>query len=117
MTTELSKDIQIPRPEVRNTIFAILISFFLIVLLRTAWVDEDAYITFRTISNFFAHQGLVYNVGERVQAFTHPLWLFLMSGFYYFFYHDFFYASIILSIVLSLTTIIILLTRVSLSTG
>jgi len=117
MTTDLSEDIQIPRPEVRNTIFAILISIFAIVLLRTAWVDEDAYITFRTISNFFAHQGFVYNVGERVQAFTHPLWLFLMSAVYYFFYRDFFYASIILSIVLSLTTIIILATRVSLSTA
>jgi len=48
-------------------------------LLRTAWVSDDAYITFRSIDNLVHGYGLVWNVGERVQSFTHPLWLLLMT--------------------------------------
>ena len=32
------------------------------------WVDEDAFINFRIIDNLFAGHGLVFNVGERVEA-------------------------------------------------
>jgi arabinofuranosyltransferase len=49
------------------------------VLFRTAWVCDDAYITFRTIDNFVHGYGLRWNVDERVQAFTHPLWLLLLT--------------------------------------
>lgn len=45
------------------------------VLLKNAWVDEDAYITFRHVEQLFAGNGLRWNPHERVQAFTHPLWL------------------------------------------
>jgi arabinofuranosyltransferase len=43
-------------------------------------VSDDAYITFRTVDNFLAGYGLRWNVGERVQTYTHPLWMFLVSG-------------------------------------
>lgn len=52
------------------------------IVLKTAWVSDDAYITFRTVENFRGGYGLVFNIGERVQSFTHPLWLFLISGIY-----------------------------------
>ncbi|HPF13657.1 MAG: hypothetical protein H6830_04395 [Planctomycetes bacterium] len=52
---------------------------FVIGLIRTAWVAEDAYITFRTIDNFFHGYGLRWNVAERVQTYSHPLWMFLMA--------------------------------------
>jgi len=42
---------------------------------RCAWVSDDAYITLRTLDNFVSGHGLRYNPVERVQAFTHPLWL------------------------------------------
>lgn len=61
----------------------ILLGLFLVVLLRTAWVTEDAYITFRPVENFVAGNGPVYNVGERVQAYTHPLWFLLQSLMYW----------------------------------
>ena len=54
---------------------------FLVVLARTAWVSDDAYITFRTIDNFIHGYGLRWNIAERVQSFTHPLWLFLLMPF------------------------------------
>lgn len=44
-----------------------------------AWVGDDAAITLRTVLNFIHGQGPVFNVGERVQAFTHPLWFLLLS--------------------------------------
>ena len=43
--------------------------------LTRAWVTEDAYLTFRTIDNFVHGYGLRWNIDERVQAYTHPLWM------------------------------------------
>jgi len=48
-----------------------------------AWVDEDVFITFRTIDNFVNGYGLRWNVDERVQTFTHPLWMMLCTPLYY----------------------------------
>lgn len=46
-----------------------------------AWVADDAFITFRHVVNCRAGYGPVFNVGERVQGFTHPLWfLVLLAG-------------------------------------
>jgi hypothetical protein len=45
-----------------------------------AWVSDDAYLTFRTIENFLNGYGLRWNALERVQTYTHPLWMLLMIG-------------------------------------
>lgn len=50
---------------------------FLCVVIANAWVTEDAYITFRVIDNALSGYGLRWNAGERVQAYTHPLWMLL----------------------------------------
>ena len=55
---------------------------FLLVLFHTAWLCDDAFILFRTADNFVHGQGLTWNVEERVQAYTHPLWLLLFSAVY-----------------------------------
>ena len=44
-----------------------------------AWIGDDAYITFRTVENFVHGRGLTWNIAERVQAFTHPLWVLCLS--------------------------------------
>ena len=44
------------------------------------WVDEDAFINFRIIDNLAAGHGLVFNVGERVEVDSDPLWLFMLAG-------------------------------------
>ena len=49
-----------------------------------AWTFEDTFITYRVIDNFLNGYGLRWNVVERVQVFTHPLWLFLLTPIYYF---------------------------------
>ncbi len=51
-----------------------------IVFLRTAWLCDDAYITFRMVDNVLHGHGLVWNVDERVLPATHPLWLLLLTG-------------------------------------
>src|SRR5262245_2373704 len=58
------------------------LTVFGVVLLRTAWIGDDAYFTFRTIDNFVHGYGLRWNVAERVQTYTHPLWLAVVAAFY-----------------------------------
>ncbi len=48
------------------------------LFINTAWVSEDAFITFRVVENLLDGHGPVYNLGERVQVYTHPLWFFLL---------------------------------------
>jgi arabinofuranosyltransferase len=49
----------------------------LYVLVASAWLCDDAFITFRTVQNALAGQGLTWNPDERVQAYTHPAWMLL----------------------------------------
>lgn len=51
-----------------------------VVLLASAWLDDDAFVTLRTIANALDGHGLRWNPVERVQAYTHPLWLGLLTG-------------------------------------
>ena len=55
----------------------ILLALF-IILLRTAWISDDACISFRTVDNFLHGYGLRWNVAERVQTYTNPLMVFCM---------------------------------------
>lgn len=56
-----------------------LLLLLLVVLVRTAWVADDAQISFRTLLNWQHGWGLRWNVAERVQAYTHPLWMALLA--------------------------------------
>lgn len=57
----------------------LLVGLFSLAFLRTAWVTEDAFISFRVIDNVLHGHGLTWNPGARVQVFTHPLWLGLLT--------------------------------------
>ena len=87
-------------------LIAAMITVFGIILLRTAWVCDDAYITFRTVSNFINGYGLTWNIGDRVQVYTHPLWMFLLSALFYF-TREPYYTSIVANIVISLTVLVV----------
>lgn len=58
-------------------LFAVLFSY---IFFRNAWVTEDAFINFRVIENFLFGDGFVWNIGERVQVFTSPLWMLLSTA-------------------------------------
>ncbi len=82
-------------------IVVFLLAIFLYVIIRRAWVSDDAYVTFRVADNFTNGYGLRWNVSERVQAYTHPLWLFVVSFFFYFtneVYHTVIFISIVASL-------------------
>ncbi|WP_078124456.1 hypothetical protein [Leptospira alexanderi] len=60
-----------------------LVLFFLFLLYtllfyHSAWLSDDSFITFRVVDNFLNGFGLRWNPWERVQVYTHPLWLFLL---------------------------------------
>ena len=46
----------------------------------TAWTDDDAFISFRYARNLATGNGLVYNVGERVEGYTNFLWTVLLAS-------------------------------------
>ncbi|HEY0463660.1 MAG TPA: hypothetical protein VGC79_05600 [Polyangiaceae bacterium] len=50
----------------------------MLAIVHVAWICDDAFISARVVDNFLSLRGLRYNPPERVQAFTHPLWLLLM---------------------------------------
>lgn len=50
---------------------------FTYIFIANSWVGDDAYISFRVVDNVVHGYGLTYNPPERVQAYTHPLWLLL----------------------------------------
>ncbi len=92
-----------------------LLAIYFGLIAYTAWVSDDAFITFRSIENFIHGYGLVFNVGERVQTFTHPLWFFLQSFFYLltrlfdapFGLNKLYYGNILISLSTSLITILL----------
>lgn len=96
------------QPVSRRWLFFFFVVAYAVVLVRTAWMCDDAYITLRTIDNFVQGYGLVWNVGERVQVYTHPLWMFLISAFYAF-TREPYYTTLVISMLLSLSTAVLLL--------
>ncbi|MFC2131307.1 tetratricopeptide repeat protein [Bacteroidota bacterium] len=95
-----------------NYILYALIILFIYVFIVNAWVGDDAYITFRTVDNFINGYGLTWNTGERVQAYSHPLWMFIHSIFY-FISGNIYYTTILLSFVFSFAAISLLMFKVA----
>lgn len=91
-----------------------LLGLTLVALVGSAWIHEDAYITFRVIDNFLDGHGLRWNLAERVQVYTHPLWLFVLlpwialTGEYYF-------TTLALTVGLSLVTFYLVVFRAGVS--
>ena len=52
-------------------------------LISNLWISDDAAITLRSVLNFHHGNGATFNVGERVQSFSHPLWFALLAAVYF----------------------------------
>lgn len=50
-----------------------------VLALGRAWVSDDAYITFRVVDMLWHGHGPVFNPGERVEVYTHPLWFLFLA--------------------------------------
>jgi len=102
----------ISRKPADSALLLLICIAFAVILGRNAWIGDDAYITFRTVDNFINGLGLTWNAGERVQAYTHPLWMILMSM-CYFVTREVFFTCVIVSIVISTTAVLVLAFRVA----
>ena len=59
-------------------VFRVLaVALVAVVVIRTAWLSDDALITLRSALNISHGWGPGYNATETVQAYTHPLWFLL----------------------------------------
>lgn len=94
----------------------LLLALFVILQITHAWVVDDAYITLRTVDNFVHGRGLRWNVAERVQSYTHPLWMFALSAVYAI-TREAFYSTLTLSLVTSLLAIFTALRSAALREG
>jgi len=82
------------------------------LVLSHAWFTDDAYFSFRSIDNFVNGYGLTWNVIERVQGYTHPLWVLLLSAFY-FFTREIYITTIVVSLALTLALAWLLIFKVA----
>jgi arabinofuranosyltransferase len=94
----------------RRVVAALSAALFAVVVLRNAWMHDDAYITFRTVDNFVNGYGLRWNTVERVQTYTHPLWMLAVSACYAV-THEVFFTVIGLSVVVSTATALMLMSE------
>ncbi|MBL8750348.1 MAG: hypothetical protein JNK78_14385 [Planctomycetes bacterium] len=70
-----------PPPDERSTLgawLAALAAAYFVLMVLHVWVVDDAFITLRQVQQLLAGNGFVWNPGERVQAYTHPLWALLL---------------------------------------
>lgn len=84
------------------------VAIFIITLIRNLWIGDDAFITLRVVDNWVNGYGLTWNTSERVQAFSHPLWLFVLA-FFYSIKADPYFTFYTSSFIISIITIIFLL--------
>ena len=89
---------------VERSLLIFLIAGFVVLTVRSAWLGDDAHITLRCVHNWLNGHGLTFNVGERVQAFTHPLWMLCLTGLCAL-TGEYFFSVIALQIALSLATL------------
>ncbi len=119
-----------PRPSVgegvageqRNVVFSddktlfypllILMLFYVILMIKTAWLGDDAYISFRPLDNLLHGYGLRWNIAERVQVYTDPLWL-VPVFIAYAITREFFVTVLVLSIIVSFTAVFLVIRRMS----
>lgn len=91
-----------------SILISILFLILIFVLIRTAWVCDDAYISFRTVKNFLSGYGLTWNISERVQVYTSPFMLFIMI-IVSFFTKEVYFTSIFINIFCTLLAIILII--------
>lgn len=86
-------------PKIKTTIYLLLVAIFVAVFFKTAWVCDDAYINFRSLEQLHTGNGPIWNPHERVQAYTSPLWYWLLAALS-FVINDYFICMLLVSFVL-----------------
>lgn len=82
-----------------------------LVMTANAWISDDAGLTLRSIDNLHRGFGPTFNISERVQAYTHPLWMWLLA-LVTAFSHEYFFSTIVVSLICSIATLGIIAWRI-----
>src|SRR5271166_653530 len=73
-----------PNFEGRQVLQVLVLAVPVFVLAWLVWhyrtIYDDGFIYLHVVQQFLAGHGLVYNTGQRVEAFTSPLWVFILSA-------------------------------------
>lgn len=73
------------KPVISNSftigLLAALSVAFVFICINHKFIQDDAYISFRYIQNFTDGNGLVFNIGEKVEGYTNLLWVLILSLF------------------------------------
>jgi len=112
VTAMFSKLREMFRDRPWGTALLLLLVGYAATLLFDAWLSDDAYITFRVVDNVIHGFGPVYNVGERVQAYTNPLMMLVMSALSSV-TREVYFTSILVSIAASFSAVAILALKVA----
>lgn len=96
----------------RNRIIGLAVIAYGVIALQNGWVCDDAYITLRTIDNIVRGHGPTWNIFERVQTYTHPLWMLLVACFYYV-TREAFYTTLFVSLACSIAAVALFAFRVT----
>lgn len=91
---------------------ASLVFIACLAIVNTAWISDDAAITLRSVLNLTHGYGPNFNINERVQSYTHPLWFLLISS-VSLFSDNIIAITYLISICISLGVFLILITRTS----
>ena len=83
-----------------------LLLLLLSLIIKSAWLGDDFYIGVRSFDNLLNGYGLRWNVIERVQVFTDPLWYLILTAFYAF-TGEVFVTTIVLSIIVSMAAVML----------
>jgi arabinofuranosyltransferase len=103
-------------PRVDKRVGALLWLLYVWVMLRNAWLCEDSFITYRVVDNWADGYGPRWNVLDRVQVYTHPLWMLAVSA-VHFVARDVYFSAMAVSLVCSGVAVWLLLTRAMKSTA
>lgn len=91
----------------RGTVW-LLVGLILAVVAMNGWISDDAMITARVLDNVWSGYGPRWNIDNRTQAFSHPLW-FLLSLPVYGLLRDPYWTLLLLGLACTLITLVILL--------
>ncbi|MBK8551514.1 MAG: hypothetical protein IPL53_10830 [Ignavibacteria bacterium] len=79
----VKQNLQTVKPGISNKLifgFLIVLSIaFVFICTDNRFIQDDAYISFRYVQNFVDGNGLVFNIGERVEGYTNLLWVLILS--------------------------------------
>jgi arabinofuranosyltransferase len=68
-----------PADRAREVVPLLALCLFGVTLVKTGWLADDAFASFRAAANLVNGHGLLSNPPERVQSFTNPLWTLLFA--------------------------------------